>query len=57
VLDIDMAGEYEPWWAPLLTNMRFIRDVYRPRIDLRYTWRDAHGQVLAERRESVTDLN
>jgi len=44
VYDLDMAGEYEPWRVPDLTNTRFIRDVYRPRIDLGYVWRDAHGQ-------------
>lgn len=57
VYDLDMAGEYEPWRVPNLTNTRFIRDVYRPRIDLRYVWRDEHGRVLAERREQVSDLN
>lgn len=57
VYDLDMAGEYEPWRVPDLTNTRFIRDVYRPRIDLGYVWWDAHGRVLAERREQVSDLN
>ncbi|MCI0653944.1 MAG: DUF3016 domain-containing protein [Methylococcaceae bacterium] len=57
MLDIDMAGNYEPWRRPLLNNVRFVRDVYRPRIKLRYTWRDAQGTVLASAQESVTDLN
>ncbi len=57
VFDLDMAGEYEPWRVPNLTNPRFIRDVYRPRIDLGYIWRDEHGLVLAERREQVSDLD
>ncbi|MGQ0592129.1 MAG: DUF3016 domain-containing protein [Gammaproteobacteria bacterium] len=57
VFDLDMAGEYEPWRVPNLTNTRFIRDVYRPRIDLGYVWRDEYGRALAERRERVSDLN
>ncbi len=57
VFDLDMAGEYEPWRVPNLTNIRFIRDVYRPRIDLGYVGRDEHGRVLVEGREPVSDLN
>ena len=57
VFDLDMAGEYEPWRVPNLTNTRFIRDVYRPRIDLSYVWRDARGEVLAEQREQISDLD
>ncbi len=56
VFDLDMAGEYEPWRVPDLTNTRFIRDVYRPRIDLSYVWRDERGVVLAEQREQISDL-
>lgn len=53
--DIDMAGEYEPWRAPMLNNTRFIRDIYRPQIKLHYQWRDAQGNVLAEGDETVSD--
>ncbi len=45
VYDLDMAGEYEPWRVPDLTNTRFIRDVYRPRIALGYVGQDEHGRV------------
>lgn len=56
-LDIDMAGDYEPWQTPNLTHTRFIREVYVPRMDLRYVWRDGGGKVLADTRERVSDLN
>lgn len=56
-LDIDMGGEYEPWRTPNLTHTRFIREVYVPRLDLRYVWRDGEGKVLADTRERVSDLN
>ncbi len=57
VLDIDMAGAYEPWRAPFLNNTRFIRDVYRPRFELSYVLRDSAGHVVSEKKESVSDLN
>lgn len=56
IRDIDMAGEYEPWRAPMLNNTRFIRDQYPPRIKLHYLWRDQDGNVLAEKDETVTDI-
>ncbi|MGH9893272.1 MAG: DUF3016 domain-containing protein [bacterium] len=56
-LDIDMGGEYEPWRTRDLTQTRFVREVYVPRMDLRYVWRDAEGKVLADTRERVSDLN
>jgi len=56
-LDIDMAGDYEPWRTPNLTHTRFIREVYIPRMTLRHVWRDAQGKVLADQQERVSDLN
>lgn len=57
VIDIDMAGNYEPWRTPNLTRTRFIRDVYRPKFVLKYRWLDKAGTVKAEREETVSDLN
>ncbi len=34
--DSDMAGSYEPWRTPFLTNTRIVRDVSWPRIDIHY---------------------
>ncbi len=57
VLDIDMAGAYEPWRTPNLTRTRFIRDIYRPKFVLHYRWLDKDGAVKAEKDETVSDLN
>jgi hypothetical protein len=57
VRDIDMAGAYEPWRAPYLSNTRIMRDVYPPRITLHYLWRDGSGAVLADKQEILSDLN
>ena len=57
VLNIDMAGAYEPWQTPNLTNTRFMRDIYPPKISLHYQWRDEAGKLKADRQEIVSDLN
>jgi hypothetical protein len=55
VLDIDLAGRYEPW-RPLAFNVRAMRDVAWPRIRLRYALAD-NGRVIATAEEDVTDLH
>jgi len=55
VLDIDLAGRFEPWRA-LASHVRFMRDVTWPRIELRYTFED-NGVVRASGVETVSDLN
>jgi hypothetical protein len=55
VLDIDLAGRYEPW-RPLAFNLRAMRDVAWPRIRLRYALAD-NGRVIATAEEDVTDLH
>ena len=39
VQNIDMAGAFEPWHVPYLTNTRIMRDLYPPRLALHYRWR------------------
>jgi hypothetical protein len=54
--DIDLAGAYEPW-RPRLDNVRIIRDVYPPRLQLSYGLRDASGALVKQGSTQLTDLN
>jgi hypothetical protein len=54
VLDIDLAGHYEPWRLEL-RNVRIMRDVTPPRFRLRYTLVD-RGRLLVRAEENVTDM-
>lgn len=55
ITDVDRAGEYEP--ATQRTgDVRVVRDLYPPSIELRFTLRDAGGQVLAEGDRRLSDL-
>ncbi|WP_426700974.1 DUF3016 domain-containing protein [Rhodanobacter sp. Col0626] len=48
VTDVDRAGEYEPWRGPDFDDVRIIKDVYPPRIDLHFMLYGADGKVLRE---------
>ena len=56
ITDIQRAGRYEPWQAPQLQDVRMIRDIYPPRIELSYTLYGADGQVLAQAERKLSDL-
>lgn len=53
VLDIDLAGEYEPFRV-YLYDVRVLRGVTWPRIKLRYVL-EQNGEVLREAEELVAD--
>jgi hypothetical protein len=55
--DVDMAGDYEPWFGPRVQDIRIIKDIYPPRIDLNFKLTDADGKVAAEGARQLRDLN
>jgi hypothetical protein len=55
--DIDMAGDYEPWHGPRVQDIRIIKEIYPPRIDLHFKLTDADGKVSAEGARQLRDLN
>ena len=55
VLDIDLAGEFEPWNFDL-RDVRVMRDTTPPRIRLRYRLTEA-GRVLKQDEVRLGDLN
>lgn len=55
VTDVDRAGEYEPWRGPDFDDVRIIKDIYPPRIDLDFTLYGADGKVLREGSRKLRD--
>ncbi len=55
ILDIDRAGDFEPWRGPRFHDTRFMRDVYPPRITLAFTRTDASGNVVAQGERTLRD--
>lgn len=55
VTDVVRAGAYEPWRGPDFIDVRIIRDIYPPRIDLNFTLYGADGKVLRQGERKLRD--
>lgn len=55
ILDIDLAGRFEPWHFHL-HDTRIMRDITWPSIQLRYTLRGPDGEIRSGE-ETVTDMD
>jgi len=54
--NIDLAGDFEPWGADM-DDVRIVKDIYPPRIDLQFRVRDAKGNVIKEGERKLRDLS
>ncbi|HVU25632.1 MAG TPA: DUF3016 domain-containing protein [Opitutus sp.] len=55
--DIDLAGEYEPWRTPGRGgDVRIVKDIYTPRMNLSYVLTDASGNVVKEGTRRLSNL-
>jgi hypothetical protein len=55
VTDIDRAGNFEPWRPGPMREVRIVKDIYPPRIDLHFQLLDASGKVLSEGARKLRD--
>lgn len=56
ITDIARAGNYEPWRGINADSIRFMRDVYPPRITLDFKLVGADGNVLAQGTRELSDI-
>jgi Protein of unknown function (DUF3016) len=56
VLDVDLAGRSEPWHHRSGSEVRVMRSVTWPQIQMRYILRQG-DQIIAQGEETVLDLN
>ena len=54
VTDVDMVGDFEPW-RMRSADVRVVRDIYPPRVDLRFKLVDASGAVLRQGERRLRD--
>lgn len=54
--DIDLAGDFEPWQGAGLQDVRIVRDIYSPRMELEFRLLDASGAVVKEGQRTLRDL-
>lgn len=53
--NVQLAGTYEPWRGPRWDDVRVIKNIYPPRIDLKFTLTDASGAVVKEGERKLRD--
>ncbi len=56
VLDIDLAGRFEPFAFSSPSDLRIVRDITWPRINLRYTLLNG-GKVVKSGEEKIVDIH
>ena len=54
ITDVDLAGDFEPQ-QPYVNEVRIVKDIYPPRIDLRFRLVDGAGRVLKEGTRTLRD--
>jgi hypothetical protein len=55
-IDIDMAGDIQPWRNSHNADIRYIERIYPPRMELGYTLKGADGTVISEGTERIADI-
>lgn len=55
ITDVDMAGEFEPQRGANFRDIRIIKPIYSPRIELTYRLTDAGGNIVAEGERQLRD--
>ncbi|HQY82936.1 MAG: DUF3016 domain-containing protein [Thermomonas sp.] len=55
IVDVDRAGDYEPWLGPNYQDTRIVRDIYPPRMTVQFRHLGADGRVIAEGERKLTD--
>ncbi len=56
VTDVDMAGDFEPWRGPQMTDVRIVKDIYPPKVDLEFKLTGADGRIVKEGKRQLRDL-
>jgi hypothetical protein len=54
--DIKLAGAYEPWRGPNAQDIRVMKDVYPPRMDLHYRLLAADGSTIRDGEGKLRDM-
>lgn len=55
--DIDMAGDFEPWRGFRWDEVRIVKEIYPPRLQLSFQLKDPDGNVVKEGKRSLRGLS
>ena len=54
--DIDLAGDFEPWRGSEGMDIRIVKDIYPPKMDLEFKLTGSDGTVIKEGKRQLRDL-
>jgi hypothetical protein len=54
--DIDLAGDFEPWRGSEGMDIRIVKEIYPPRMDLKFQLTGPDGAVIKEGTRQLRDL-
>lgn len=57
VTDVDLAGDFEPWRGINFHDIRIVKDIYPPRVNLEFRLIDAEGKVVSEGKRQLRNLS
>ena len=56
ITDVDLAGDFEPWRGPQWDDIRVVKDIYPPAIELSFQLKDADGNIVSSGKRTLRDL-
>jgi hypothetical protein len=56
ITDVDLAGDFEPWRGINFHDVRIVKDIYPPRVELEFKLVDAEGKLVSEGKRQLRDL-
>jgi hypothetical protein len=56
VTDVDLAGDFEPWRGINFHDIRIVKDLYPPRVNLEFRLLGADGAVVSEGKRELKNL-
>lgn len=57
ITDIDMAGDIQPWRNYRNADIRYIENLYPPRLKFTYEVKDGDGNITSSGEENIADLS
>jgi len=56
ITEVDLAGDFEPWRGVQLSDVRIIKEIYPPRVNLSFKLTDMTGAVVKEGTRELRDV-
>lgn len=57
ITDVDLAGDFEPWRGSQWMDVRVVKDIYPPRINIMFRLTDSEGKILKEEKRELIDTS